>query len=62
LKAGVYADIIVMNSETIQDKLDFLNPIQIPEGIECVVVNGTIVWRGKAHTGVKPGKVLRHQD
>jgi len=62
LKAGAYADIVLFNYETIRDKLDFLNPIQIPDGIECVLVNGTIVWRGKAHTGVKPGKVLRHQD
>jgi hypothetical protein len=31
-----------------------------PDGIEYVLVNGKIVYKEKAHTGEKAGKVLRH--
>ena len=62
LKKGAFADIVVFNAETIKDNLDFANPAQAPTGIEYVLVNGTIVHKDNAHTGAKPGKVLRKTD
>ncbi len=58
LKAGAYADLVVMNPQTVTDKGDQLNPRQFPEGIEYVVVNGKVVVERSKHTGELPGKIL----
>ncbi|MBN1221946.1 MAG: amidohydrolase family protein [Candidatus Aminicenantes bacterium] len=60
LKPGAFADIVVFDYDSIKDNLDFANPAQAPSGIEYVIVNGTIVCKGHAHTQKKPGRVLRH--
>ena len=60
LKAGAYADIVVFDIDTIKIKGDFNDPTQPPEGIHYVLVNGKVVYRDMAHTGEKPGKVIRH--
>jgi len=59
LKPGNYADIVLFNPGTIIDKATFDNPVQYPEGIEYVFVNGeTAVDRGIFHP--KPaGEILR---
>jgi len=61
LAPGAYADILLFDPETIRMTGDFLKPAQRPDGIEYVIINGQIVYRDKAHTGAKPGKVLRHR-
>ena len=33
----------------------------MPQGIEHVLVNGSVVYENRAHTGVRTGKVLRHK-
>jgi N-acyl-D-aspartate/D-glutamate deacylase len=58
LKAGAYADLVIMDPQTVTDKGDQLNPRQYPEGIEHVVVNGTMVVEKSKHTGELPGKIL----
>jgi len=59
IRAGAWADIVVFDSERIEEKGDFLTPDQPPAGIEYVLVNGVAVWEKKAHTGARPGKLLR---
>jgi len=59
LKPGAYADIVIFDFKNIRQTGDFLNPIQRPEGIKYVLVNGTVVYKDNAHTGEKPGYVLR---
>jgi len=61
LEAGAFADIVVMDPETVTDKGDQLNPRRYPKGIERVIVNGPIVVEDSAHTGATPGKVLRRE-
>jgi N-acyl-D-aspartate/D-glutamate deacylase len=56
---GAYADLVVFDLETLREGDDFLHPAQPPQGIECVLVNGSVVWEGGAHTGARPGQVLR---
>jgi N-acyl-D-amino-acid deacylase len=62
LEAGAYADIVVMNPETVTDRGDQLTPRRYPEGIEHVMVNGTIVVENSEHAGTRPGKVLRREE
>lgn len=59
LKEGNYGDICIFNPDTVIDKGTFTDPVQYPEGIEYVIVNGeTTVEHGK-HTGKRNGVVLR---
>jgi N-acyl-D-aspartate/D-glutamate deacylase len=60
LKEGAYADVVLFDLEKIREEEDFLEPSRPPEGIEHVLVNGTLVYQGLRHTGKKSGKVLRH--
>jgi N-acyl-D-amino-acid deacylase len=36
--------------------------MQPAKGIEAVIVNGAIIWRGGKATGARPGRVLRRQQ
>src|SRR5271165_4635668 len=59
LKAGMWADVVVFDPETITDRATFDQPNQLSEGIEYVLVNGVpVIDRGKM-TGALPGRVLR---
>jgi len=59
LKAGMWADIVVFDPETVHDVATFDNPNQLSQGMEYVIVNGVpVIDKGKM-TGAKPGKVLR---
>jgi dihydroorotase/N-acyl-D-amino-acid deacylase len=59
LKAGMWADIVVFDPETVRDRATFENPNQLSEGMQYVLVNGVpVIDAGKA-TKALPGKVLR---
>jgi N-acyl-D-amino-acid deacylase len=59
IREGCYADIVVFNPDTVNDRADFLNPHQYPAGIEYVLVNGRVVINRGEHTGALPGRCLR---
>jgi N-acyl-D-amino-acid deacylase len=58
IKEGFWADVVVFNLETIQDRATFDQPTQFPSGIDTVIVNGVIVIDEGRHTGARPGHVL----
>ncbi|HUY14824.1 MAG TPA: D-aminoacylase [Terriglobia bacterium] len=58
LRPGMAADITIFNPGTVVDRATFGNPLQYPEGIPYVIVNGTVVIDQGHHTGNKPGQVL----
>jgi dihydroorotase/N-acyl-D-amino-acid deacylase len=61
LKAGMWADVVVFDPDTIRDVATFDNPNQLSEGMRFVLVNGVpVVDEGKA-TNALPGKVVSHQ-
>ncbi|MGA1982379.1 MAG: D-aminoacylase [Acidobacteriaceae bacterium] len=59
LKPGNFADIVVFNPDTILDKGTFVDPIQFPEGIQQVLINGQLVLDSGQVGQVRAGKVLR---
>jgi N-acyl-D-amino-acid deacylase len=59
LKEGAYADITVFDAGTVDEAGTFAKPIQPAKGIDTVMVNGSIVWRGGKPSGKRPGRVLR---
>ena len=61
LKEGMFADVTIFDPDTIIDKGTYQDPIQFPEGIEYVLVNGSVTVENGVHTGKRAGKVLRHR-
>jgi len=59
LKAGMWADVVVFDPNTIADRATFEQPHQLSVGMKYVFVNGVAVWRDGRHTGAKPGMVVR---
>ena len=59
LRAGMYADVVVFDPETIADRATFESPHQLSVGVQHVFVNGTAVVRDGRHTGAKPGRIVR---
>ncbi|MBV8910836.1 MAG: D-aminoacylase [Gammaproteobacteria bacterium] len=59
LKQGMWADVVVFDPSTIQDRATFEDPNQLSEGMEYVLVNGVPVIERAHMTGALPGKVLR---
>jgi dihydroorotase/N-acyl-D-amino-acid deacylase len=59
LKAGMWADVVVFDPDSVRDLATFEKPNQLAVGMSWVLVNGVpVIADGKA-TGALPGKVLR---
>jgi N-acyl-D-aspartate/D-glutamate deacylase len=56
---GYFADIALFDADEIVDKATFENPHQYAVGMKHVLVNGEVVVSDGAHTGLRPGRVLR---
>jgi N-acyl-D-amino-acid deacylase len=59
LRPGNSADIVIFDPDTIIDKGTFVDPVQSPEGIEYVLINGRVVLSSAGCGSELPGKVLR---
>jgi N-acyl-D-amino-acid deacylase len=58
LQAGQHADIAIFDAAHIRDAANYQTPTLPAEGIHCVLVNGTITWRGGRHTGARGGQIV----
>jgi len=61
LALGLPADLVVFDSSRIADKATYTSPLEVPEGIDYVLVNGVVVLDHERIYNRFPGKVLRHQ-
>jgi N-acyl-D-amino-acid deacylase len=59
LRDGMIADIVVFDPVTVRSNATYDEPRRFPDGIEHVVVNGTLVVDNGAHTGATPGRGIR---
>ncbi len=59
LRDGAMADVVVFDPATIRSNATFDEPCQFPDGIDQVIVNGTVVVDEGVHTGATPGRALR---
>ena len=62
LRAGLFADITIFDAARVIDRATYVDPFQYNEGIEYVVVNGQVVLDHGKHTGLRPGRALRHRQ
>ena len=59
IREGAWADVTIFDLETLDDRATYEKPMDLPSGIEHVLVNGVIVIENGRHTGATPGHVLR---
>jgi N-acyl-D-amino-acid deacylase len=59
IKPGLTADLVVFDPNTVADVATYDQPHRYASGIHHVLVNGRFVIRDGAHTGKRPGKILR---
>ena len=60
LRKGAFADVTVLDPAAVADHATFTDPHQYATGVVYVFVNGRVVFRNDAPTGLRPGRVLRH--
>ncbi len=61
IREGMAADLLIFDPEKVQDKATYEKPHQYTEGIDFVLVNGTVMVDNGKLTNGRGGKVLRHQ-
>ena len=61
LRAGMKADIVVLDPQRVRDVSTYEDPHHFSEGVSQVLVNGVPVLRDGVMTGKLPGRVLRRQ-
>ena len=60
IQEGMDADIIVFNPETVTEKTTFQKPLQLSEGMQHVIVNGTFLIRDEElDAEALPGRAVR---
>ncbi len=62
VREGAWADLVVFDPATVQDRSIFNDPHQYATGFACVLVNGVVVVRNDMHSGARPGKALRRES
>jgi N-acyl-D-amino-acid deacylase len=58
LKAGMFADVVVFDPQTIADRATFEKPHQYAVGVRHVFVNGVQALKDGEHTNAKTGRAL----
>ena len=58
VKAGMWADLVLFDPETVIDRSTFGDPFVLSTGVRKVWVNGRLVWDEAATTGATPGRVI----
>ena len=59
IRDGAIADLVVFDPARIRSNATYDEPRRFPDGIEHVVVAGTLVVEAGRHTGATPGRALR---
>jgi len=56
---GAFADLVLLDPQTVTDHADVKHPNALATGVDRVWVNGVVVFQGGAATGARPGQVVR---
>ena len=60
LRPGFKADVTIFDPLNVRDRATYKDPIQLPQGIVYVFVNGVLTIDKEEHTGALAGKPLKH--
>ncbi len=58
LEKGAYADIAIWDENGFRAEATYTEPHRFSSGVECVIVNGAVTWRGGRFTGKRAGRFL----
>lgn len=61
IKKGYFADLVLFDPSTVNDRATVSEPQKISDGIEMVWVNGKPVFKDKKTTGLYPGAIIKRQ-
>lgn len=61
VKDGFDADLVIFDFDSITGGFTYARPVRPNPGIECVLVDGQIVYCDNALTGLTPGRFLPHR-
>lgn len=61
IREGAFADLVILNPETVDEVATYDRPIAPSRGIETVLVNGKVIWSEGRPSGQRPGRVLRRK-
>ncbi|MEZ4615755.1 MAG: amidohydrolase family protein [Caldilineaceae bacterium] len=59
LREGYFADVVLFDPATISDRATFADSHQLSVGVRDVWINGVQVLKNAAHTGARPGQIVR---
>jgi len=62
IQPGCWADLVLFDPDGVRDTATYDDPQQLPEGIDCVIVNGRVALEGGAGTGAAAGRMLRYRQ
>jgi N-acyl-D-amino-acid deacylase len=62
IKPGAFADLVLFDPNTVQDRATIKDPALLADGIERVWVNGVEVYRDGKGSGLYPGLLLARQS
>lgn len=62
LQVGNYADLVLFDPATVEDKATYTNSVALSEGIRGVWVNGVLSYADKAPSGVRAGRFLKRNS
>lgn len=62
LREGYAADVVVFDPETVIDKATYSSPLEEPEGILYVIVNGKLTVSNGQYIGTTAGQVIRREQ
>jgi len=60
LKVGSFADVVIFDPHSINDSATFKEPTKKANGINTVIVNGTIAWANGEGSGSRTGRLLKN--
>lgn len=58
LQPGCHADVVVFDAGTVRDLATYQDSTRMAQGIEAVIVNGTLAWKDGRHLGARSGQVI----
>ena len=59
VRPGMKADLVLFDEKEIGDRATFESPHQYAVGVKFVLVNGEVIFDGKAMTAARPGRILK---
>jgi N-acyl-D-aspartate/D-glutamate deacylase len=60
IREGAFADLVVFDAATIDDRTSYTEPTREPAGIDYVMINGQVVVdHGRYDSTQLPGQVIR---